>query len=72
MEESKGPPGNLLNMMSETQGWLAKVRTSIAEVGKELNKIRARQDQVLANIESQRRPDLKVTNTLLALIEESM
>jgi len=61
-----------MNMMNETQGWLSRVRSSITEVGKELNKIRARQDQVLANIENQRRPDLKVTNTLLALIEESM
>ena len=72
MEESKGTPSNLLNMMLETQGWLGKVRTSIVEVGKELNKIRVRQDQVLANIQGQRRPDLKVTNTLLAMIEESM
>ncbi len=63
---------NLLNIMSETQGWLGKVRQSIVEVGKELSAVRARQDQVLANIEGQRRPDLKVTNTLLALIEESM
>jgi len=44
MEETKGSPANLLNMMSETQGWLAKVRQSISEVGKELNKIRNRQD----------------------------
>ena len=72
LEESKGSPGNLLNMMSETQGWLGKVRASILDVGKELNKIRTRQDQVLANIEHQRRPDLTVTNTLLAMIEESM
>ena len=72
MEESKGTPSNLLNMMQETQGWLGKVRSSILEVGKELSKVRVRQDQVLANIEGQRRPDLKVTNTLLAMIEESM
>ena len=42
MEESKGAPSNLMNMMSETQGWLVKVRHSISDVGKELNKIRAR------------------------------
>ena len=72
-EESKSMYATgAIQTLSDTQGWLLKVRQSISDVTKELQQVTARQDQVRAVVEGAKKPDFKVTNTLLALIEDSL
>ena len=72
-EESKSMYATgAIQTLSDTQGWLLKVRQSLSDVTKELQQVTARQDQVRAVVEGAKKPDFKVTNTLLALIEDSL
>ncbi len=72
-EESKRLYQNgVVQTLYDTQGWLVKVRQSMSDVSRELLQVGARQEQVVAVVEAAKKPDFKVTNTLLALIEEGL
>ena len=51
---------------------MIKVRQSLNDVSKDLQSVHARQEQVIAVVQSAKKPDFKVANTLLALIEEGL
>ncbi len=51
---------------------MIKVRQSLSDVSKDLQSVHARQEQVIAVVQSAKKPDFKVANTLLALIEEGL